>query len=93
MDEIKLCQFTAKWGINATQYRRYSLCERALSISLFCLCFVTSRDLGYFFCVITVVGGMMFPGLSGGEKKRANIACEMLTDPSLILLDVSSLFI
>ncbi|XP_053388651.1 uncharacterized protein LOC128551765 [Mercenaria mercenaria] len=38
-------------------------------------------------CLDTEMGGIFTPGLSGGEMKRASIACELIRDPDIIFLD------
>ena len=38
-------------------------------------------------CADTLIGSVMIPGLSGGEKKRTAVAMELISSPSLIFLD------
>nr|QVT92364.1 ABC transporter [Salvia miltiorrhiza] len=44
-------------------------------------------ELGLTKCRNSMIGGPLFRGISGGEKKRVSIGQEMLINPSLILLD------
>ena len=38
-------------------------------------------------CQNTKIGGELFKGVSGGERKRTSIGLELITNPSLIFLD------
>lgn len=38
-------------------------------------------------CVDVVVGGNLLKGVSGGEKKRTALAMELISDPTVIVLD------
>ncbi|KAL2546539.1 ABC transporter G family member 21 [Forsythia ovata] len=44
-------------------------------------------ELGLTTCRNSMVGGSLFRGISGGERKRVSIGQEMLVNPSLLLLD------
>ncbi|OIT01753.1 PREDICTED: ABC transporter G family member 14-like [Nicotiana attenuata] len=44
-------------------------------------------ELGLNKCRNSMIGGQLFRGISGGEKKRVSIGQEMLINPSLLLLD------
>lgn len=44
-------------------------------------------ELGLQRCSGTIVGGPWARGVSGGERKRTNIANELVSNPSLIFLD------
>ncbi|KAL4641191.1 ATP-binding cassette sub-family G member 5 [Arapaima gigas] len=35
----------------------------------------------------SIIGGRVFPGISGGERRRVSIASQLLQDPRIILLD------
>lgn len=43
--------------------------------------------LGISHCQNTRIGGFRLKGISGGERKRASIGFEMITEPRLMLLD------
>ncbi|KAG0624484.1 hypothetical protein M758_3G251200 [Ceratodon purpureus] len=44
-------------------------------------------ELGLERCQNTSIGGPFIRGVSGGERKRTSIGCEILVDPSLLFLD------
>jgi ABC-type multidrug transport system ATPase subunit len=45
------------------------------------------QELGLGKTVDTIVGDEKVRGVSGGERKRANIAVQLITDPSVLFLD------
>ena len=43
--------------------------------------------LGLETCADTIVGDMLHRGISGGQKRRVTIGCEIISSPALIFLD------
>jgi ABC-type multidrug transport system ATPase subunit/ABC-type multidrug transport system permease subunit len=44
-------------------------------------------ELGLVKCADTIVGNAIVRGISGGERKRLAIGCELVVDPSILFLD------
>jgi ABC-type multidrug transport system ATPase subunit len=44
-------------------------------------------ELGLVKCANTIVGSPLVRGVSGGERKRLSIGCELIVDPSILFLD------
>jgi ABC-type multidrug transport system ATPase subunit len=47
----------------------------------------TLEDLGITGCADTLIGGEMVKGISGGQRKRTAVGCELICKPRLLFLD------
>jgi ABC-type multidrug transport system ATPase subunit len=47
----------------------------------------TIHDLGLEACADTLIGGALIKGISGGQRKRASVGVEIITNPALLFLD------
>jgi ABC-type multidrug transport system ATPase subunit len=68
-------EFAAKLRLKGTLDQKLAIVERLI------------EELGLSKCAGTKIGGTLFKGVSGGERKRTCIAIELVTNPSLIFLD------
>jgi ABC-type multidrug transport system ATPase subunit/ABC-type multidrug transport system permease subunit len=47
----------------------------------------TLEILGISDCADTLIGGGLLPGISGGQRKRTSVGVELITNPSILILD------
>ena len=71
-------EFAANLRIKATKAEKEKLVNQVLG------------DLNLNKAADTLIGGPLLKGISGGERKRASIGVELITDPSLLFLDGKS---
>lgn len=45
------------------------------------------KMLGLRECADGMVGGELLKGISGGEKRRLSLACQMINDPAVLIVD------
>lgn len=74
--KVREClEFAAKLKLSGSYEQKIRTVDRIIA------------ELGLTKCQNTWIGGPLFKGVSGGERKRTSIGVELITDPSLIFLD------
>lgn len=68
-------KFAADMKLGGTEQEKEEKVEEMLGI------------MGLSRCANALIGGKLNKGISGGERKRANIACELITNPAVLFLD------
>jgi ABC-type multidrug transport system ATPase subunit len=71
---------TIKLPANVSRKRKLARAEEVLKM------------LGLRDCADGVVGGELLKGISGGEKRRLSLACEMINDPAVLIVDEVRVF-
>ncbi|KAI5083509.1 hypothetical protein GOP47_0003252 [Adiantum capillus-veneris] len=74
---LETLQYAALLRLPGSLSKADKLCRAMEVISL----------LGLESCKDTIIGEPFLHGISGGERKRVSVGCEILTDPSLLFLD------
>lgn len=73
-------QYLARLRLPATMVKgeKYALVENVIN------------ELGLKDCAATIIGDEWRKGISGGEKRRVSVACQLLLNPSILFLDEPS---
>ena len=82
-DDVLFPYFTVREAMTFAARLRLKVSEEEQDLKVQSL--IKELDLAK--CADTIVGSVLKKTISGGERKRAAIGVELITDPSVILLD------
>ena len=82
-DDVIFPYFTVREAMTFAARLRLRVSEKEQDLKVESLI----HELGLTKCADTIVGSVLKKTISGGERKRTAIGVELITDPSVILLD------
>ena len=71
---LETIQFVANLAVSDTQHRDTTVDD-------------VIKQMGLQSCLHTRVGGNLFRGISGGQRRRLSIALALITEPKIIIMD------